>query len=78
MQYEIPKIPAVVIYKVLFPQANILAAFVNSNSRHFSDDSAGLPTYSNHNITKFTTSILVVVVAAIVFVVVVVVTSHKF
>ena len=31
-QYEIPKIPAVVISKVLFPQSNIMTAFVHSNS----------------------------------------------
>jgi hypothetical protein len=43
-QYEIPTIPAVVISKVLLPQSNIMAAFVNRQSRHFFDFSSGLPT----------------------------------
>ena len=46
-QYEIPTIPAVVLSKVLFPQSNIRAAFVHSNTV-----SSCLPTYNKHNITK--------------------------
>ena len=53
-QYEIPTIPAVVISKVLFPQFNIMAAFVNSHSSLFSDVSPGLLRYSNHNVTQHT------------------------
>ena len=49
---EIPTIPAVVISKVLFPQSNVMAAFVHSYSSLFSDVSSCLPTYNNHNITK--------------------------
>jgi len=55
-QYETPTIPAAVISKVLLPQFNIKAAFVQSHSSHFSDVCPGLPTYSNHNVTKFTTT----------------------
>jgi hypothetical protein len=55
-QFEIPTIPADVIYKVLLPQSNIKAAFVQNHSSHFSDVCPGLPTYSNHNVTKFTTT----------------------
>jgi hypothetical protein len=43
-QYEIPKILAVAIFKVLLPQSNIMAAFVHSHSSLFSDDCPGLPT----------------------------------
>jgi len=52
-QYAAPTIPALVISKVLLPQSNITAAFVHSNSSLFSDVSSSLPTYNNHNITKF-------------------------
>jgi len=47
-----PTIPAVVLPKVLFPQSDIMAAFVHSNSSRLSDVSSCLPTYNKHNITK--------------------------
>jgi len=50
-QYETPSIPAVVISKVLLPQSIIMAAFVQSHSNVFSDDSPCLPKYSNHKVT---------------------------
>ena len=46
--------PAVAIPKVLLPQSNIMAGFVHSHSNFFSDVSPVLPTYSNHNVTRFT------------------------
>jgi len=51
-QYETPTIPAVVIFKVLLPQSNIMAASVHSHSSLYPDVSPGLPTYSimSHNI----------------------------
>ena len=52
-QYEIPTIPAVMISKVLLLQSDIMAAFVHSNSKFFSDVYPDLPTHSNHNITQF-------------------------
>jgi len=53
-QCEIPTVPAVVIFKVLLPQFNIMVVFVRSNSCQFSDSSPGLPTYKNHYVTQFT------------------------
>jgi len=47
-QYEIPTIPAVVIFKALLPQSNVLAAFVHSHSSLLSEVSPGLLTYSNY------------------------------
>ena len=52
-QYEIPTIPAVVIFKVLLPQSNVLAAFVHSHSSLLSDVCPGLQTYNNPNVTQF-------------------------
>jgi len=46
-QYAIPTIPAVVISKVLLPQSNIMAGFVNKHSSLISDASPSLPTYTN-------------------------------
>jgi len=53
-QYEMSKIPAVVISKVLLPQPNIMAAPVHSHSSLHSDVSPFLPTYNSQNITQFT------------------------
>jgi hypothetical protein len=53
-----------------------MADFVHTHSNLFSDVSADLPMYKNHNVTKFTTTILAA--AVVVVVVVVVVTFHKF
>jgi hypothetical protein len=47
-QYEIRTIQAVVIYKVLLPQSNIMTAFVHSHCNLFSDASLDLPTYKGH------------------------------
>ena len=52
-QCETPTIPAVVMPKVLLPQSNIMAAFVHSQSNLVSDDSPGLQTYNNPNVTQF-------------------------
>jgi len=50
-QYETPSIPAVLIPQdFLFPQSNIMAAFVHSNSSLLSGVSSCLPKYKNHNI----------------------------
>jgi hypothetical protein len=49
-----PKIPALVMSEVLFPQSNVMAAFVNSHSSLLFDVSSGLPTYKDHNVTQFT------------------------
>ena len=40
--------------KVLFPQSSIMAVFVHNHSSLLSDVSPVLPTYKNHNFTKFT------------------------
>jgi len=53
-QYETPTYPAGMICKVLLPQSNIMAAFVHNRSSLVSDVSPALPTYNNHNVTKFT------------------------
>ena len=52
-QCEMSTIPAVVISKVLSPQSNIVAVFVNSNGSIFFDVSSCLPKYIYHNVTKF-------------------------
>jgi len=52
-QYMIPKIPAVVISKVLLPQSNSMAAFVHSHSSLFSDVCQGLQTYNKPNVTQY-------------------------
>jgi hypothetical protein len=57
-QYEIPTNPAVVTFKVLLPQSNIMAAFVYSNSILLSEDSPVLQKYRNRNETKFTNIIV--------------------
>jgi len=49
----IPKIPAVVISKVLLPQSNSMAAFVHSHSSLFSDVCQGLQTYNKPNVTQY-------------------------
>jgi len=49
-QYETPTIAAVVIFKVLLPQSNTMAAFVRSYSSLVSDVCPDLPTCNNHNI----------------------------
>jgi hypothetical protein len=43
-QYEIPTVTPVVIFKVLLPQSNIMAAFAHSHTVSFSDVSSSLPT----------------------------------
>ena len=53
-QYEIQTILPVLIYKVLLPKSDIMAAFVHSHSSIFSDVSLGLLKYSKHNVTQFT------------------------
>jgi len=53
-QYEIPTIPPVELSKVLLPQSNMKEAFVHSHCNFFSDISRSLPTYSKHNVTKYT------------------------
>jgi hypothetical protein len=45
-QYATPTLPAVVIYKVLLPQSNIMAGFVHSNSKLLSVVSSCLPKYN--------------------------------
>jgi len=40
---------------MLFPQSNIMSAFVHRHSNQLSDFSLGLPKYSNHIVTQFTT-----------------------
>ena len=52
-QCAVPTNPAVVISKVLLPQSNIMAAFVDSHRKLFSDVYPGLPKHSNHNIIQF-------------------------
>ena len=51
--YEIPTIPAVVKSKMVFPQFNIMAAFVHSHINFFCGVSPVLPTYNNLHITQF-------------------------
>jgi hypothetical protein len=51
---DMSTIPAVWLSKVLLPQANIMAGFLDSHSSLFSDVCPVLPTYSYHNITQFT------------------------
>jgi hypothetical protein len=53
-QYEIPTVPAVLIYKALLPQSNIMAAFVHRHCNLFSDASLDLQKYKKHSVTKFT------------------------
>jgi hypothetical protein len=49
-----PTLTALVIYQVLLPESNIMAAFVHSHSSLISDVPTGLPTYNNQNVRQFT------------------------
>ena len=64
-QHETPTIAAAVISKMLLPQSNIKTFFVQSHSCHFSDVCPGIPIYSNHNQTKFTTTTTTTMVAVV-------------
>jgi hypothetical protein len=52
-QYATPRIPAVLISKVLLPQSNVNAELV-SHSKFLSDSSTGLSKYNNLHTIQFT------------------------
>jgi len=55
-----------VIFKVLLPQSNIMAAFVHCQKSIFSDLSSDLPTYKNH-VAHFTSMVVVVLLLLLLF-----------